>query len=341
MRNMLRRNVLTTMACLAITVSGTAITAQEATGQLTVYGSTLEDVVRDVAEAFEAKTGIETVYVRASTGETLNRIRAEQARPQASVWFGGPGDSYRVAQEEGLLEPYISPSAENIADQFKDPDGYWTGLYTSNLGFASNRGLLAERGIEVPTSWEDLLAPELEGLVAVANPATSGTAYAYISTIAQLMGEEEGFEYLDQASENIAQYTKSGSAPGRMAGSGEILVGILMLQDAYLIQQQGFDLELSTPSEGTGFALEPAAMLKDGPDQLEAQMFIDYILSAEGQGVMQEHFHLLSFTNPELSPRAEASALEDMVLIDYDFDWAGANKTRLIERFQNEILIAE
>ena len=147
--------------------------------------------MRDVAAAFEAKTGIETVYVRASTGEALNRIRAEKARPQASVWFGGPGDSYRVAQEEGLLEPYISPSAENIADQFKDPDGYWTGLYTSNLGFASNKTLLAEKGIEVPTSWEDLLNPELKGLVAVANPATSGTAYAYISTIAQLMGEED------------------------------------------------------------------------------------------------------------------------------------------------------
>jgi iron(III) transport system substrate-binding protein len=338
---MLRREALTLLACLATGVSGTAATAQEATGQLTVYGSTLEDVVRDVAEAFEAKTGIETVYVRASTGETLNRIRAEQARPQASVWFGGPGDSYRVAQDEGLLEAYISPSAESIADQFKDPDGYWTGLYTSNLGFASNRGLLAERGIEVPTSWADLLNPELEGLVAVANPATSGTAYAYISTIAQLMGEEEGFEYLDQASENIAQYTKSGSAPGRMAGSGEILVGILMLQDAYLIQQQGFDLELSTPSEGTGFALEPVAMLNDGPDQIEAKMFVDYILSAEGQAVMQEHFHLLSFTNPELSPRAEAAALENTVLIDYDFDWAGENKTRLIERFQNDILIAE
>jgi len=341
MRNILRRNVLTTMACLAITVSGTAVTAQEATGKLTVYGSTLEDVVRDVAAAFEAKTGIETVYVRASTGEALNRIRAEKARPQASVWFGGPGDSYRVAQEEGLLEPYISPSAENIADQFKDPDGYWTGLYTSNLGFASNKTLLAEKGIEVPTSWEDLLNPELKGLVAVANPATSGTAYAYISTIAQLMGEEEGFAYLKQASENIAQYTKSGSAPGRMAGSGEILVGILMLQDAYLIQQQGFDLELSTPSEGTGFALEPVAMLNDGPDPVEAKMFVDYILSAEGQKVMQEYFHLLSFTNPELSPRAEAGALADMVLIDYDFDWAGANKTRLIEKFQNDILIAE
>jgi iron(III) transport system substrate-binding protein len=329
------------MACLAITVSGTAVTAQEATGKLTVYGSTLEDVVRDVAAAFEEKTGIETVYVRASTGEALNRIRAESARPQASVWFGGPGDSYRVAQEEGLLEAYMSPSAENIADKFKDPDGYWTGLYTSNLGFASNKTLLAERGIDIPTSWEDLLNPELQGLVAVANPATSGTAYAYISTIAQLKGEEEGFDYLKQASENIAQYTKSGSAPGRMAGSGEILVGILMLQDAYLIQQQGFDLELSSPSEGTGYALEPAAMLKDGPDPVEAKMFIDYILSAEGQLVMQEHFHLLSFTNPELSPRAEAASLADLVLIDYDFDWAGANKTRLIEKFQNEILIAE
>ena len=82
-------------------------------------------------------------------------------------------------------------------------------------------------------------------------------------------------------------------------------------------------------------------MLNDGPDPVEAKMFVDYILSAEGQKVMQEYFHLLSFTNPELSPRAEAGALADMVLIDYDFDWAGANKTRLIEKFQNDILIAE
>jgi len=332
---------MTALIFLTIAGGSTAVSAQDATGRLTVYGSTLEDVVRDVANAFEAKTGIKTLYVRASTGEALNRIRAEKARPQASVWFGGPGDSYRVAQAEGLLESYKSPSAEKIADQFKDQDGYWTGLYTSNLGFASNKTLLAEKGIETPKSWEDLLNPKLKGLVAVANPATSGTAYAYISTIAQLKGEEEGFAYLKKASKNIAQYTKSGSAPGRMAGSGEILVGILMLQDAYLIQKQGFDLELSTPSEGTGFALEPAAMLKDGPDQVEAKMFIDYILSAEGQKVMQKHFHLLSFTNPELSPHAAASALADIKLIDYDFDWAGANKSRLIEKFQNDVLIAK
>ena len=334
------RNALAGLAFIATGVSGTAVLAQDATGRLTVYGSTLEDVVRDVAAAFEAKTGIETVYVRASTGEALNRIRAEKARPQASVWFGGPGDSYRVAQEEGLLEAYKSPSADKIADQFKDPDGYWTGLYTSNLGFASNKGLLAEKGIDVPTSWDDLLNPKLKGLVAVANPATSGTAYAYISTIVQLK-KDEGFDYLKEASKNIAQYTKSGSAPGRMAGSGEIVVGVLMLQDAYLIQQQGFDLELSSPSEGTGYALEPAAMLKGGPDQVEAKMFIDYILSAEGQKVMQEHFHLLSFTNSDLSARPEAASLADLVLIDYDFDWAGANKTRLIEKFQNDVLIAE
>jgi iron(III) transport system substrate-binding protein len=100
-------------------------------------------------------------------------------------------------------------------------------------------------------------------------------------------------------------------------------------------------LELSSPSEGTGYALEPAAMLKGGPDQVEAKMFLDYILSAEGQKVMQEHFHLLSFTNSDLPPRAEASSLADIKLIDYDFDWAGANKTRLIEKFQNDVLIGE
>jgi iron(III) transport system substrate-binding protein len=79
MKHKLYRNVMSGLTFLAIAVGSTAANAQD--GTLTVYGSTLEDVVRDVAAAFEAKTGVKTVYVRASTGEALNRIRAEKARP--------------------------------------------------------------------------------------------------------------------------------------------------------------------------------------------------------------------------------------------------------------------
>lgn len=325
---------------LCTVVPGAAWGGGRPTGRLTMYGSTIEVVVREVAAAFEQQSGIKVSYIRMSTGEALNRIRAEKARPQASVWFAGPGDSYLVAKQEGLLHSYRSPVAERVAAPFKDPDGYWTGLFTSVLGFASNKKILAEKGLKAPRSWNDLLNPELKGQVAVSNPATSGTAYTFLSTIVQLMGEERGFNYLRKLHGSIAQYPKSGMAPGQMAGRGELIVGILMLQDAYLLQQQGYPLELSTPEEGTGYSLEPVAILEGAPEPVEARRFVDWILSREGQEVMQRHFHLLFFTNPDIKPRAEAAAYTGAKLINYDFNWAGTNKNRLLEKFQNEVLTA-
>jgi iron(III) transport system substrate-binding protein len=303
-----------------------------------MYGSTIEVVVREVAQAFQRQSGIKVNYIRMSTGEALNRIRAERNNPQASVWFAGPGDSYLVAKQEGLLQPYISPVAARIAPQYRDPEGYWTGLFTSVLGFASNTKILAERKLPAPRSWADLLKPEFKGHVAVSNPATSGTAYTFLSTIVQLMGEEKGFGYLKKLHGNIAQYPKSGMGPGQMAGRGELIAGILMLQDAYLLQREGYPLELTTPDEGTGYSLEPVAILKGAPEPVEAKRFVDWILSREGQEVMQRHFHLLFFTNPDVKPRAEAAAYTGAKLISYDFLWAGANKNRLIEKFQNEVM---
>ena len=68
-------------------------------------------------------------------------------------------------------------AAEAIPEQYKDADGNWTGVYVGALGFCSNVDVLDELGVEAPTSWDDLLAPELEGFVAMAHPATSGTAF--------------------------------------------------------------------------------------------------------------------------------------------------------------------
>ncbi|MFS8641157.1 MAG: extracellular solute-binding protein, partial [Symbiobacteriaceae bacterium] len=131
--------------------------------KLVIYAGMMEDHVKGAVAEFEAQTGIKVEWVRMSSGETLTRIRAEKENPKASVWYGGPADAFVAAAEEGLLEPYISPNAAKIPDQFKDPNGYWTGIYVGLLGFGYNTKLMEEMGLTPPESWEDLLKPEFKG----------------------------------------------------------------------------------------------------------------------------------------------------------------------------------
>ena len=93
--------------------------------KLVMYWGALDDwMAKDIKE-FEKDTGIKVEAVRMSSGEVIGRIKAEKANPKASIWFGGPADGQIQAKADGLLEKYISPNAQKIPDQFKDPDGYW------------------------------------------------------------------------------------------------------------------------------------------------------------------------------------------------------------------------
>ncbi len=353
--------------------------AQENT--LTVLCTPQEDWCVAMTQAFEAETGIATSYVRMSSGESLARLRATADNPEFSVWWGGPADAFIAATEEGLLDQYFSPNAEVIPDQQKDPDGYWTGVYVGALGFCSNVEILDELGIDPPTSWQDLLDPALQGNVAMAHPATSGTAFTAFWTNVTLaadalereameadgMSEEEieeamaageytgagydeegfptedaidrAFEYFAQLHQNILQYTRSGSAPGRMAGAGEIAVAIIFSHDCVKLQVEGFEDILVTtfPEEGTGYEIGGMGIIAGGPEPEAARIWYDWALTPEAQAIGATVNSLQLPTNPD-TPVPELSVnLEEVNLVNYNFVAAGMNRTAMAERFDQEI----
>lgn len=305
---------------------------------LTIYGAVMQDYMIKAVDEFEKETGIEVDAVRMSAGEIYGRVEAEKENPQASVWFGGPADSFVSAKEAGLLEPYISPNAADIEDQFKDPEGYWTGIYLGYLGFASNQELLDEMGVDAPESWEDLLKPEFKDQIVSANPGSSGTAYTNLATIIQLMGEEEGLEYMAKLDPQIRQYTKSGAAPARMAGQGEAIVGITFLHDAIKYKEEGMkDLVITAPKEGTGYEIGATGLIKGGPNQEEAKLFIDFLLSKEAQEMAQTVGSYTFLTNKNATNPVEAQSIENTKLIDYDFVWAGEKRAEFVEKWNQRV----
>lgn len=306
--------------------------------KLTIYCGLMEDHMVKVVEEFKAETGIQAEAVRMSSGEILGRLRAEKENPKASVWFGGPADAFIQAKEEELLKNYVSPNADKIEDKFKDKEGAWTGIYSGYLGFVSNAKLLKEKGIEAPTSWQDLLKPEFKGQISIANPGSSGTAYSALATIVQLMGEEEGLKYMKALNENVKSYEKSGTAPARLAGQGEVIVGISFLHDGIKYREEGMkDLILTSPKEGTGYEVGSVAMLNGGPDEEAAKQFIDFVLSKKGQELGETVGSYQFLTNTDAKDPALAEELKDTKLIDYDLGWAGKNRSELVEKWNKAI----
>lgn len=310
-----------------------------ASGKLTVYVGFQEDHAVEAMKQFTADTGIEAEMIRMSGGEILAKIRAEKDNPQADIWYGGPADTFVQAVSEDLLQPYQSPIADKIDPKYKDPEGYWTGIYVAPLGFAANKEFLEKKGVEAPTKWEDLLNPAFKGELVMANPASSGTAYSAVYTILKAFGgKEQGFEYLKKLHPQVQQYTTSGSAPGRMVGMGEAGVGVLFAHDIIKYQEEGFDsLVLTIPEDGTGYETGAVAIIKNSKNQELAKKFIDWSLSPSAQEVGKRVGSFQNLTNPEAVGPDKAIKLSDIHTIDYDVMEAGNERQRLIDKWNKEV----
>lgn len=176
----------------------------------------------------------------------------------------------------------------------------------------------------MPKSWQDLLDPKFKGEIVVAHPGSSGTAYTMLATLVQLMGEEQAMSYFKQLDGQIRQYTKSGTAPGRMVGSGEVALGITFLHDAIKYQKEGYsDIIISSPNEGTGYEIGAVALLKNAPNSTAAKKFIDWVLTKEVQELGKTVGSFQFLTNKNAVAPEEAEPIKNTKLINYDFEWAG------------------
>ncbi len=322
---------ITLIMIIVFLFSSNVILAAE---RLAVYTTLDEPLARAVLAAFEEDTGIGVDWVRLSGGECVARLIAEKENPQISIWYGGVGLDHIVAKEKGLTIPYESPNAVNIPDNFKDADHYWTGIYAGPLCFVSNTNQLEELGLEAPTSWADLIKPEYEGYLQVANPGTSGTSYNVLATMVQIMGEDKAFEYLKALDKNIFQYTRSGSKPGKNAAIGEIPIGIGYAHDQVKLVSQGYPLVITFPSEGTGYEIASISLIKGGPQPELAKKLYDWALTKRAAEVYAS-VYVCPFVDVEL--KEGAIPISKVKTINQDNKWAGANKDRLVARWTDEV----
>ena len=326
----------------AVILAGGMGTA-EAKGRLVVYCSMQPDWCQKAMDVFGAKYDVKVSMTRTGSGSTYAKILAEKDNPKGDIWYGGTLDPHSQAGVNGLLVSYKSPALPQLGERFRNPasskQNHSTGIYAGVLGFSVNTDLLNKNNLPMPSCWSDIVKPVYKGLVQIASPQSSGTAYTATATFVQLWGEDKAFEYFAKLHQDVAQYTKSGSAPGKNAARGETMIGIGFLHDHAKEKSNGFPLELVVPCEGTGYEIGGLSIIKGARNLENGKLFVDWALSKEGQEVAPTVKAFQVPTNLAAAVPKEAIPLEKVKLIDYDHVKYGTDETRshLIDRWAKEI----
>ncbi len=284
-----------------------------------------------IAREFEKASGIKIEYLTMSSGEVLARLRAEKYNPQTDVWFGGGSDAFIRAREEKLIMAYQSPNRKSVKSIFRDKEGYWTGVSIVVVGFLVNRDRLNRKGLKMPDSWGDLANPSYRNEIMASNPNTSGTAYTTVSGVLQIMGEKNGWTFLDKMYANVPFLEKSGSAPGKKALAGEFVIGIVPDPHNLPLRNPAVPLVSIFPKDGVLAWPSPVAIIKGAKHPNNARIFVDWCLSNEGQKVLMKASPRVPTTDVDTLPGVPK--ISDLNLVAYDHLKWGAEREKIVEAF--------
>jgi iron(III) transport system substrate-binding protein len=262
-------------------------------GPLVVVYTSVDQVFSEpVLRRFEEQTGVRVrgVYDTEETKSTgvLNRLIAEAGNPQADVfWSGDPVRPFLLI-DRGLVEPYVSPEAQQIPPAFKAADGGWTGFAARARVLLVNRQRLGDR--PMPQSVRDLADPRWRGEAAIANPVF-GTTTMHVAAWFSAWGEEGAQAFLGALKENQVRIASSNGEVKRLVVAGEVTFGLTDTDDAFVALQSGAPVEVVYPDQdGMGTLVMPTVVvrIRGGPNPAPARQLIDFLFSAEVETILAE-----------------------------------------------------
>lgn len=153
-----------------------------------------------------------------------------------------------------------------------------------------NPKVLAEKGLPAPGSYQDLLDPQYKGLISMPSPISSGTGYMFLRQLVNEWGEDEAFDYFEKFSENVLQYTSSGSGPVNALIQGEAAIGLGMTSQAVTEINEGVELEILFFQEGSPFSMYGNAVLANSSDRECVMEVFNYLATDLCKGNNERFF---------------------------------------------------
>jgi len=240
--------------------------------------------------AFEnLHSGYETQILKMKTNEGIDLLQQSKDENAVDLYWASSLDAFKILKADNLLETYRS-SVQGIPKKVagfpvNDTDNTYSGFAFSGVGLMWNERLLDSKGVAIPADWEDLAKPSYFGLVGMSSPSRSGTTHVAIENILQTRGWKKGWSLIQDIGGNLIQVTKKSGHVPTGVNNGQFGVGIVIDYYGLSSRARHFPVNFTYPQPAAMFPAN-IALVKNAPHQKGAQLFIDFILSLEGQHLL-------------------------------------------------------
>lgn len=245
-------------------------------------------VHKKLITVFESKYKGVTIKPFRGTGVTVaTRIIEEaQAKRYIADAIEAPSTTLMRIRENNLFMPYDSPHLANYPETAKDNAAqgmvFITSYRESYSGVVYNKNVIRE--LDVPREFNDLLKPTLKGKMGIAG---SESALRDIGAMLVTKGDEF-FKKL--ALQNVKQYTLGALGLTDLVVSGELPLLITGYKsNADLAASKGAPVAWA-PQDLVATNAGGAAVVANAPHPHAALLFVDFLISPEGQKMMSDQF---------------------------------------------------
>ncbi|HBQ52499.1 MAG: ABC transporter substrate-binding protein [Actinobacteria bacterium] len=194
-----------------------------------------------------------------------------------------------IAQEvdsKDLWEPYKPCTWDEIPDFLKDADGKWVAAYYGIMAIGTNTTVVKT----APESFADLAKPEYKGLVSLnGDPREAGSAFNAV--VAASLANGGSFDDIMPGIQYFADLKASGNLAGTDVTEASVIAGEtpIWLDWTYnypglapKLVENGITWAIRVPTDGVHGGYYAQGVVKGGPNNNAAKLWIEHIVSDEG-----------------------------------------------------------
>ncbi len=281
---------------------------------ITVYNAQHEELMEEVAPLFEEKTGIEVKLRSGKDLELANQLVQEGEDSPADVFLTENSPAMTLVDNAGLFTEVDQETLDLIPDRYVPSNQHWLGFIARSTVMVYNTDAVDED--ELPDSILELAEPEWAGRISFS--PTGADFQAIVSAVAATEGEERASEWIQGLADN-GTVLDNNLVVMESVNAGEVDAGIIYHYYWYRDQKESGESSDSSQlhffddqDPGAFVSVSGAGVLASSDKQDDAQSFVNFLASEEGQQAIADSYALEYPLNPAVSLDPPVKPFEEL-----------------------------